>query len=82
MTMQYRRAGDGHSADEVSPSWRKSSLSYSSGGCIEVTSEMPNLVRVRDSKNPGSTVLGFSSTRWTTFVSEIRSGEFDRPYTD
>jgi Domain of unknown function (DUF397) len=79
MATQHMRAGDEHSSDEVPPSWKKCSLSYSTGGCIEVAGGTPDLVRVRDSKNPSGTILGFSSARWTTFVGEIQSGKFDRP---
>jgi Domain of unknown function (DUF397) len=56
------------------PNWRKCSLSYSSGGCVEVAGGWRGLVRVRDSKNPGGTVLGFSPADWTMFVGKIRSG--------
>jgi hypothetical protein len=78
MTTEHTRTGDDDQGDQKSPSWRKCSLSYSSGGCVEVAGGMPDVVRVRDSKNPGGTVLGFPSVKWTTFVGEIRSGKFNR----
>jgi hypothetical protein len=78
MTIEHTRARDDDPNDQKSPGWRKCSLSYSSGGCVEVAGGVPEVVRVRDSKNPGGAVLAFPSVRWTTFVGEIRSGKFDR----
>jgi hypothetical protein len=77
MTMQNARDSTDRSSDQVSPNWKKASLSYSTGGCLEVTA-IPDLIRVRDSKNPSGTVLGLSSARWTAFMGEIRGGRFDR----
>jgi hypothetical protein len=57
--------------------WKKCSLSYSTGGCVEVADGARDLVRVRDSKNPSGTVLGFSWAGWTMFVGEIQRGKFD-----
>jgi Domain of unknown function (DUF397) len=68
---------DDHSGEQASPNWLKSSRSYANGGCVEVTARSGDPIRVRDSKNPGGTVLGFSSVDWKTFVGAIRSGKFD-----
>ena len=57
--------------------WKKCSLSYSTGGCVEVAGGSRDLVQVRDSKNPSGTILGFSQADWTMFVGEIQSGKFD-----
>ena len=70
-------AGDDRSSSQ-SANWKKCSLSYSTGGCVEVAGGLPDLVRVRDSKSPSGTVLGFSPADWTMFVGEIRNGKFDR----
>jgi hypothetical protein len=78
MTTQHMRAGDDDLSDQAVQGWRKASLSYSSGGCVEIAAGVPNVVRVRDSKNPSGTVLGFPSVKWTTFVGEIRNGKFSR----
>jgi hypothetical protein len=77
MTMHNARDSDDRSSDQVSPNWKKASLSYSTGGCVEVAT-VPDLVRVRDSKNPSGTVLGLSSASWTAFMGEIQGGRFDR----
>ena len=65
------------SGQQMPLNWKKSSMSYSSGGCVEVAAESRGLIRVRDSKNPRGTVLGLSSDDWSTFIGAIRSGRFD-----
>lgn len=68
---------DDRSDEQTSPNWVKSSLSYANGGCVEVATRSGDQIRVRDSKNPGGTVLGFSSAGWRTFVDAIRNEKFD-----
>ena len=77
MTAYELLAGDNRSNSRLA-NWKKCSLSYSTGGCVEVAGGFRDLVRVRDSKNPSGTVLGLSSARWTAFMGEIRGGRFDR----
>ncbi|MEV0217462.1 DUF397 domain-containing protein [Micromonospora sp. NPDC050695] len=49
--------------------WRKSSRSNGSGGnCVEVADNLPGLVAVRDSKDPGGPVLVFAPDAWRAFV--------------
>jgi hypothetical protein len=55
--------------------WRKSSRSYGSGECVEVTTPSRQRIDVRDSMNICGAVLTFSSTQWNTFVVSLRSGE-------
>lgn len=57
--------------------WTKSSFSLANGNCVEVAGLSSELVRVRDSKNPGP-MLQFSSERWSTFVRDVRNGELER----
>jgi hypothetical protein len=78
MTIQEVPARDDRSGEQTSPNWKKCSLSYSSGGCVEVAAGSHDLIRVRDSKNPTGTILGFSSADWNSFVGEIRGGKFER----
>ncbi|MGX2996291.1 DUF397 domain-containing protein [Streptomyces sp. JNUCC 64] len=48
--------------------WRKSSHSGSEyGQCLEIT-ERGNAVHVRDSKNPDSIALTFTTAQFTTFA--------------
>ncbi len=56
--------------------WRKSSYSGDNGGdCVEVAGNLPGLVAVRDSKDPGGPVLAFVPADWRTFVAGLRDEE-------
>ncbi|MEU4552957.1 uncharacterized protein DUF397 [Micromonospora violae] len=49
--------------------WRKSTRSNGSGGnCVEVADNLPGVVAVRDSKDPGGPVLVFPPDAWRAFV--------------
>jgi hypothetical protein len=57
--------------------WRKSSLSGSNGGtCVEVASNLPGIVAVRDSKDPDGPKLAFAPDEWVAFTAAIKAGEF------
>ena len=66
----------GHNIDNLF--WRKSSYSGSNGGnCVEVADNLPGVVAVRDSKDPGGPVLAFGPDEWRAFTAAIKMGEFD-----
>jgi hypothetical protein len=53
--------------------WRKSSYSQGENGCVEVTTELPGWVGIRDSKlGTSSPLLPFSTAQWTAFLEDIR----------
>ncbi|WP_248958150.1 DUF397 domain-containing protein [Sphaerisporangium perillae] len=55
--------------------WRKSSYSGGDGGnCVEVASNLPGIVAVRDSKNLAGPALVFTPGEWSAFLSEVKDG--------
>ncbi|MCE0445330.1 DUF397 domain-containing protein [Streptomyces sp. FBKL.4005] len=54
--------------------WFKSSYSNESGGnCVEVASNIPNLVPVRDSKVPSGPTLLLTPAAWTPFIASLKT---------
>ncbi|WP_406062279.1 DUF397 domain-containing protein [Micromonospora sp. NBC_00860] len=52
--------------------WRKSTRSGASGGnCVEVASNLPGVVAVRDSKDAAGPALTFAPTAWAAFVAQV-----------
>jgi len=48
--------------------WRKSSYSSQSGNCVEVATNLPGMVAIRDSKDPGGPGLLVPAAEWRAFV--------------
>ncbi len=58
--------------------WRKSLLSGDDGGqCVQVATNLPGIVAVRDSKDPAGPVLVLTAGEWVRFLGAVRSGAFD-----
>ncbi|GII80198.1 hypothetical protein Sru01_51800 [Sphaerisporangium rufum] len=58
--------------------WKKSSRSGDSGGnCVEVASNLPGVVGVRDSKRPAVPALIFTPGAWSMFLGGVKGGDFD-----
>jgi hypothetical protein len=54
--------------------WRKASYSGTNGGqCVEVATNLPGVVVVRDSKDPDGPVLALDPAAWQAFTSRIRA---------
>jgi len=51
--------------------WRKSTRSNGQGQCVEVATNVPATVVVRDSKDPAGPALTFSPAGWTSFLSTL-----------
>ena len=59
------------------PCWVKSSLSFSTGNCVEVASLAGGEVGLRNSRDPDGPVLRFTSDEWHAFLGGAQNGEFD-----
>jgi hypothetical protein len=54
--------------------WRKSSYSNGQGGdCVEVASNLPGVIAIRDSKNPDGPALIVSRDDWASFTTRLRA---------
>jgi hypothetical protein len=52
--------------------YRKSSYSGGNNNCVEVATNLPGVVAVRDSKNPAGPTLAFTPEEWRTFLDSIK----------
>jgi hypothetical protein len=57
--------------------WRKATASGDNGQCVEVATNLPNVVAVRDSKNPTGPALIFTRDEWAAFLHGAVEGEFN-----
>ena len=61
--------------DQIAPCWHKSSYSGNGGSdCVEVASNLPGVVAVRDSKNPHGPVLTIEPAEWRHFMAGVKAG--------
>jgi hypothetical protein len=64
--------------DLTGAEWKKSTRSNGSGNCVEVATNLPGIVAVRDTKDNGNgPVLIFTPAEWAAFVGGTKDGEFD-----
>ncbi|WP_052849794.1 DUF397 domain-containing protein [Streptomyces avicenniae] len=66
--MKTQEAGD---ADLARAAWRAPRRSQANGACVEVADNIPGLVPVRDSKNPGPVII-VPAHAWTTFTDHLK----------
>lgn len=55
--------------------WRKSSYSGGTGNCVEVAGNLPGIMAVRDSQDPGGPALKLTSAAWRALTRKVRNGE-------
>lgn len=55
--------------------WHKSSCSGQNGNCVEVATNVPGIVAVRDSKHPKGPVLVVTADTWRAFIRQVQAGE-------
>jgi hypothetical protein len=62
-------------AELADAQWRRSSYSGGSGGnCVEVATNLPGPVAVRDSKHPNSPPLLLTPAEWRALTATLRAG--------
>ncbi|MGW0591823.1 DUF397 domain-containing protein [Streptosporangium sp. NPDC002607] len=61
------------SPDLSAGEFRKSSYSNSGDTCVEVSTNLPGIVAVRDSKDPSGPMPTFSPATWNNFLTRIRN---------
>ncbi|MEV7010153.1 DUF397 domain-containing protein [Streptosporangium sp. NPDC051022] len=54
--------------------FRKSSYSGGGDNCVEVATNLSDIVAVRDSKDPSGPTLTFSPAAWRDFLRGVRNG--------
>jgi hypothetical protein len=59
----------------MAPAWRKASF-CAGGECIEVAGR-DGVIMLRDSTQPGGTVLQCAASEWRSLVANIKAGSFD-----
>lgn len=64
------------SIPETIGEWRKSSVSGVQTHCVEFR-RVGDGVQVRDSKNPESGILDYTTGEWQAFIAGVKNGEFD-----
>ncbi|MER6942759.1 DUF397 domain-containing protein [Nonomuraea sp. NPDC000554] len=57
--------------------WRKATASGDNGQCVEVATNLPDVVAVRDSKHPNGSALVFTHQEWRAFLHGATHGEFN-----
>jgi hypothetical protein len=58
--------------------WRKATYSGNGGAsCVEVASNLPGVIAVRDSKDQGGPALVFTPAEWATFTTDLKAGQLD-----
>ena len=52
--------------------WHKSSYSSQDGNCVEIATNLPGLVAVRDSKDPRGPILVIGHEDWQAITRQIK----------
>lgn len=65
-------SGNGGACVEIASVWRKSTYSNEGGQCVEVARGGPDVVAVRDSKDPAGPKLAFTPEEWKAFTSTVK----------
>ncbi|MEU7932440.1 DUF397 domain-containing protein [Micromonospora echinofusca] len=67
--------------DLTGAAWRKSTRSGGNGGnCVEVATNLPGIVAVRDSKDHAGPELTFEPAAWSAFTAAAKERPDDRHF--
>jgi Domain of unknown function (DUF397) len=56
--------------------WHKSSHSSQDGNCVEVARNLPDIVAIRDSKNPNAPAMLIGHEAWGAFIELVKDGSY------
>jgi Domain of unknown function (DUF397) len=58
--------------------WRKAARSSSgTGGCVEVASNLPGVIGIRDSKRPEDGAHAVDRLAFAAFIADAKAGRYD-----
>ncbi len=58
--------------------WRKAARSSSgNGGCVEIATNLPDVIAIRDSKRPEDGAHVVEPTEFAAFLADVKVGRFD-----
>jgi Domain of unknown function (DUF397) len=57
--------------------WRKASLSAANGGCVEIATNLPGVIAIRDSKRPEGGAHEVRRSAFAAFLADVRVGRYD-----
>jgi Domain of unknown function (DUF397) len=53
--------------------WRKSRYSNGQAECVQIARNLPGIIAVRDSKDPGGPTLAFGPEQWRAFAAKVKA---------
>jgi hypothetical protein len=57
--------------------WRKARRSLHNGGCVEIATNLPEIVAVRDSTRPGDGAHVVGRAAFARFLADTKAGRYD-----